>query len=90
MGIICWCFKSSKKVENISLLEELCSFFEILPFTEAIDKRFGSLLHTLERKGHPIGVMDTLIASIGLEYDLPVLTRNIKHFEKAGVKIETW
>lgn len=72
------------------MIEKLCGFFEILPFTEAIDKRFGSLLHTLEREGQPIGVIDTLIVSIGLEYDLPILTRNTKHFEKTGIKIETW
>ena len=81
---------SSRKEENLRKINKFLSYLPILPFTEEIDKRFGMLFVKLENDGKRIGVMDTLIASIALEYNLPVVTRNVKHFEKTEVMIETW
>ena len=83
-------YKSHEQEENIERIDKLREFFEILPFTETIDRRFGFLQDKLEKEGNPIGVMDTLIACIALEYNLPVVTKNIKHFERTDVIIETW
>ena len=64
----------------------MIAFFTIIPFTQTIAKRFGSLLNDLRKKGTPIGVMDTLIASVALENNLPLVTYNRNHFEKTGIK----
>ncbi len=80
-------YKSSRVEYNLKQTEELIQFFTIIPFTQAIAKRFGFLLGVLKKKGTPIGVMDTLIASVALENDLPLVTYNRSHFEKTGIKI---
>jgi tRNA(fMet)-specific endonuclease VapC len=36
----------------------------------------------LERAGRGIGMGDSLIAGIALTHDLPLLTRNVKHFSR--------
>ena len=82
--------KSSKPEENLKKTEELIEFFEILPFTQSIDRRFGSLVNELTKHGTPIGVMDTLIASIALEHTSVIVTKNRTHFEKTGVQITKW
>ena len=80
-------FKSLRVEYNLKQTEELIQFFTIIPFTQAIAKRFGLLLNDLRKKGTPIGVMDTLIASVALENNLPLVTTNRSHFEKTGIQI---
>jgi len=41
-------------------------------------------MNELNQKGKSIGVMDTLIASIALVYNLPLVTRNRSHFDRTG------
>ncbi len=80
-------YKSSRVEFNLKQAEELIQFFTIIPFTQAIANRFGFLINDLRKKGTPIGVLDTLIASVALEKDLPLVTRNRSHFEKTGIRI---
>ena len=80
-------YNSSKVEVNLKQTEELIQFFTIIPFTQSIAKRFGFLLNDLRKRGTPIGVMDTLIASIALEKELPLITGNRSHFEKTGIRI---
>jgi tRNA(fMet)-specific endonuclease VapC len=80
-------YKSSRIEDNLKQTEELIQFFTIIPFTQTIGKRFGFLMNDLRKRGTPIGVMDTLIASIALENDLPLVTGNRSHFEKTGIRI---
>ncbi len=83
-------FLSIRRDRNLVLCEELVKFFEVLPFTQEVDRRFGKLTAHLKKEGTPIGVMDTLIASIAQEYDQIVLSRNEKHFKKARIEVLTW
>lgn len=83
-------YKSNEIEKNLVTIDELVDYFEILPFTKDVDKRFGRLKGYLEKRGEAIGVMDTLIASIALEYNLTVVTKNKKHFERTGVKVRSW
>jgi len=45
-------------------------------------------MNELNQKGKSIGVMDTLIASIALVYNLPLVTRNRSHFDRTGLRFE--
>ena len=45
-------------------------------------RRWGRLSDEIGNKGE-----DLLIAATALEHDLTVVTRNIKHFERTGVKV---
>jgi len=56
-------------------------------FSKQSDKRFGSLISDLKKKSKPIGVLDTILARLALEFDGTIVTRNIKHFKLTGVAI---
>ena len=83
-------YYSSKIEENIEKVNTFLQYIPILPFTREIGNRFAKLFVSLEKNGDRIGEMDTLIASIALEYGYPILTRNVKHFQKTDTKIDTW
>jgi tRNA(fMet)-specific endonuclease VapC len=48
------------------------------PFPEA----YGALASVLRRSGQMIGIMDVLIATLALVEGAPLVTRNIRHFER--------
>lgn len=48
---------------------------------ERFPRKYGALLHTLQRRGRVIGVMDLLIATAAVLDDAPLLTSNENHFE---------
>ena len=83
-------YKSSKIEPNLKETEELIEFLDVLPFTQSVARKFGFLLNDLNKKGTPIGVMDTLIASVALVYNLPLVTKNRSHFDKTGIMITDW
>ena len=83
-------YLSQKVTENLIDIEDLIGYFDIIDFSKASDKRFGKLIAELSQKGTPIGVMDTILASLALEHNKAIITRNTKHFETAGVLVRTW
>jgi len=83
-------YKSSKIEHNLKETEELIEFLDVLPFNQSVARKFGFLLNDLNKKGTPIGVMDTLIASVALVYNLPLVTKNRSHFDKTGIMITDW
>ena len=81
---------SQKVTENLIDIENLVGYFDIIDFSKESDRRFGKLTAELKQNGTTIGVMDTILASIALEYNKAIITRNTKRFETAGVLIRTW
>lgn len=58
--------------------------------SEAADA-YGELRADLERRGTPIGNLDTLIAAHALALDAVLVTANRRHFEPVrGLEIEDW
>ncbi|MHA2370284.1 MAG: PIN domain-containing protein [Candidatus Hodarchaeales archaeon] len=79
---------SSARVERT---EELIESLEILPLGQQAARRSAGIMNSLEKLGQPIGVKDTIVAGIALENRVPVMTRNIDHFERVtGLTILTW
>jgi tRNA(fMet)-specific endonuclease VapC len=56
--------------------------FKILPLTEEIARRAALLDANLIRQNQLIGVKDTFIAATCLVHNLPLLTVNIRHFDR--------
>ncbi len=83
-------FKSDRIQENLRDVKELINYFSILDFTKETVIRFGKLINELRKDSKQIGVMDCLIASVALENNQKIITRNIKHFALTGVLIEAW
>lgn len=49
--------------------------------------RWSSLLAALRRRGKAMPIKDSLIAASALEHDLTVVTRNVRDFSAAGVRL---
>lgn len=56
--------------------------FIILPFTEAVARRAAMLDADLIRQNLHIGIKDSFIAATCLVHDLPLLSVNVRHFDR--------
>lgn len=65
-------------------LEQTITWFDdrVIPVNAATAERWGQLSGAL---GH--FDVDLLIAATAIEYDLAVVTRNVRHFEPTGAKV---
>ena len=59
----------------------------ILPLTRFIAERWGALEGQREQIARPLPAPDGQIAATALEYDLTLVTRNVKDFEELGLRI---
>ena len=83
--------KSSDPVKNQEALDKFLTPLEILDFDYFATIEYGKLRADLERKGTPIGPLDTLIASHAQSLNLTLVTNNEKEFERVpALKIENW
>ena len=74
--------------------EQLLRFllqFHVAPFDESATLAYGQVRHELERRGSPIGPLDTLIAAHAISLKASVVTNNTKHFRQVpGLGVESW
>jgi predicted nucleic acid-binding protein len=59
----------------------------ILPVTESIAERWGHLAAAAKRRGFTVAVVDGVLAATALEYELTLVTRNIRDFADLGVDL---
>ncbi len=58
-----------------------------LPWDAVTGLRWAKLLTELRRSGQPMPVKDSMIAATARTHGLSVVTRNVRDFKKAGVKV---
>ncbi len=81
----------SGSVRNRQALEMFLSALEILPFDESAIWHYGDLRTDLERRGLPIGSLDTMIAAHALTTNTILVTNNTREFERVpGLRLENW
>ena len=81
----------SGSVRNRKALEMFLSTLEILPFDESAIWHYGDLRTDLERRGQPIGTLDTMIAAHALTTNTILVTNNTREFERVpGLRLENW
>ncbi len=69
-------------------IEPLQVSFNILPLTEQIARHAAALEANLVRQNLQIGIKDTFIAATRLIHNLPLLTVNMRHFDRiAGLEL---
>ncbi len=77
--------------KNREALEMFLAPFEIMPFDEQCVWVYGDLRSDLEKRGEPIGSLDTMIAAHALSIDARLVTNNLREFSKVPkLKLENW
>lgn len=83
--------KSSNAEKNISALNQFLIPFEIFEFDHPATLEYGKIRSELERKGTPIGPLDTLIAAHAKSLNRILVTNNESEFNRVeGLQIENW
>jgi tRNA(fMet)-specific endonuclease VapC len=83
--------KFKKAERQIKEFEEFVSNNTIIHISEQSAKLSGDIYADLRQKGITIGTSDILIAGIGIENELTLVTNNERHYESIkGLKIENW
>ncbi len=83
--------KSSRPAGAREALDEFLLALELAPFDERTAMRYGDVRASLERRGRPIGPLDTLIGSHALEWDVTLVTHNTREFSQIeGLRLEDW
>jgi len=74
--------------------QALALFFaplEILPFDESVIWHYGEIRSDLERRGTPIGSIDTMIAAHARALGAVLVTNNVREFSRVeGLRLENW
>ncbi len=81
----------SGSLRNRQALEMFLAPLSILPFDEPALWAYGELRTELERRGTPIGSLDTLIAAHALSQRATLVTNNTDEFARVpGLQLENW
>jgi len=84
-------FKSTRREENLALLDELVNGFSSLPFEGNAARHFGQIRAELAKAGTPIGPYDLQIAAIALCHGFTLVTHNTREFSRvANLNLEDW
>jgi predicted nucleic acid-binding protein len=68
------------KLQNWLYTLELSFSQRILPINGDVLEQWAQLSASMERQGHTLSVMDSLIAATAHHYDLTIATRNVDDF----------
>jgi predicted nucleic acid-binding protein len=65
--------------------------FHVLPLDREVCWHYGSTYRYLRANGLLIAANDLWIAAAGLAYEVPVVTRNARHFQRVpGLRVESY
>jgi len=83
--------KSNDTKKRRKQLDDFIALITVLPMGIKEAKTAANIRATLEKKGTPIGAMDTLIAGVVLANQGVLVTHNRKEFSRVeGLWIEDW
>ena len=80
----------AKSEEKVLSAESIIEIFNVLDFSIDSCKIFGQFYAKLSRSGKVTNEFDLMIASIVKANNLILITRDKKHFEGLGIKVEQW
>ncbi|MDR0793388.1 MAG: type II toxin-antitoxin system VapC family toxin [Chitinophagaceae bacterium] len=83
--------KSSNPEKNLAALHQFLLPFNLLDFDYNAVIEYGIIRADLEKKGTPIGSLDTLIAAHAKSLNYILVTNNEREFARVnGLQIENW
>lgn len=74
--------KSTQPKRAVANLNAILSKVGVVPFDDAATARYGEIRVLLERRGSPIGPLDTLIAAHALSLRWTLATHNVREFRR--------
>ena len=81
----------SESARNRQALQMFLAPLTIMPFDAAAVWIYGDLRADLERRGTPIGSLDTMIAAHALSLGMTLVTNNVREFSRVtGLVVEDW
>jgi tRNA(fMet)-specific endonuclease VapC len=81
----------SGSARNRQALEMFLAPLTILPFDDRAAWAYGDLRAELERRGTPIGSLDTMIAAHALSLQAKLITNNTREFAQVpGLHVDNW
>ena len=76
---------------NREALEMFLAPLEVLPFDNAVMWHYADLRADLQRRGEPIGALDTMIAAHAIACNTTLVSTNTREFSRvAGLSLENW
>jgi tRNA(fMet)-specific endonuclease VapC len=83
--------KSSRRDESRAALAEFLLALEIASFDSDAASSYGQLRALLEKRGTPIGPLDTLIGAHAAALDVVLVTHNTREFGRVdALRLEDW
>lgn len=83
--------KSGRAEQNHAALDAFLAPLVIADFDALAADRYGKVRAELERRGTPIGPLDTMIAAHSLSLGVTLITGNTSEFSRVpGLAIENW
>jgi tRNA(fMet)-specific endonuclease VapC len=84
-------YGSKDPQKELAKVQDLLSNLGLLELDAGAAERYGELVNDAALKRAPIGDFDLIIASIALEHEQKLVTRNVKHFSRVpGLLTERW
>lgn len=84
-------YGSKNPQKELARVQDLVSDLGLLELDAGSAKRYGELVNDATLRRTPIGDFDLIIASIALEQEEKLVTRNLKHFSRVpGLVTEQW
>ena len=74
--------RSDNALEEFTEMVEVADSKDIVPVSREIALRGGRLHGESQNRGEVVDLPDCLIAATALDYEEPVVTRNVDHFER--------
>ncbi len=86
-----WGVRKTGSQRNLRALESFLSPLTVMDYDLAAAQAYGEVRAALEKKGIPIGPLDTQIAAHAIALDLVLVTNNVREFKRVpGLKLENW
>jgi len=83
--------KSTQPKRAVANLNAILSKIGVVPFDDAATVRYGEIRVLLERRGSPIGPLDTIIAAHALSLRWTLATHNVREFRRVpGLVVDDW
>ena len=83
--------KSQRATQNARALEQFLLPLEIAEFSFEAAVVYGDVRATLEKRGTPVGPLDTLIAAHALSLEVTLVTNNTREFARvSNLTLDDW